>query len=74
MTTLNLSLITTLNKEFLQKQMDIDKSASIACGKSLKGNLQSTLLNYQVKLKVLSIGINISIIVNCGSLYFKLWI
>lgn len=74
MTTLNLSLITTLNKEFLQKQMDIDKSASIACGKSLKGNLQSTLLNYQVKLKVLSIGINISIIANCGSLYFKLWI
>lgn len=74
MTTLNLSLITTLNKEFLQKQMDIDKSACIACGKSLKGNLQSTLLNYQVKLKVLSIGINISIIVNCGSLYFKLWI
>lgn len=74
MTTLNLSLITTLNKEFLQKQMDIDKSASIACRKSLKGNLQSTLLNYQVKLKVLSIGINISIIVNCGSLYFKLWI
>lgn len=50
MTTLNLSLITTQNKEFLQKQMDIDKSAGIACGKSLKGNLQSTLLNYQVKL------------------------
>lgn len=72
MTTLNLSLITTQNKEFLQKQMDIDKSAGIACGK--KGNLQSTLLNYQVKLKVLSIGINISIIANCGSLYFKLWI
>lgn len=54
--------------------MDIDKSAGIACGKILKGNLQSTLLNYQVKLKVLRIGINISIIVNCGSLYFKLWI
>ena len=74
MTTLNLSLITTQNKEFLQKQMDIDKSAGIACGKSLKDNLQSTLLNYQVKLKVLSIGINISIIANCGSFYFKLWI